>query len=567
MTIMLENLIFISVVIIMIPSLVQIVFRLILYQYLQSLTREVQKLIQNQSRGLQTNKVISTLERRFKLASSQLDQVNTPALIDQVYSQQKLKGLSLDQIDYFCRIIPNLLLAFGLIGTFVGITFNLYTLSQTLNQTNAADINALVEDLKQPLAGMSLAFITSLLGLFFSALLTIVNFKFNTTALKYDVLSALEDYLDNIYLPQVQGDNRLDKIVKKMVSQQDEFLTRFGDTVRTAVETSMGKVAQQISEGNKEVTDLARQVYERFTEAAGSISGAADKFETAIDEFTAKSQIFKEAAEIFSNSQFPDKLLTATDSLTQIEAKFSESVASLSNTTQSLELFVVEVAELGEEIKNLNQISSQVLALHQVNQTSLSEIIPQLQQGANSFRKAVTRLDKLEHNIIDKAENLQVIAVSLAEIKTIVDAQNTKINSTFTNVYQDIIDQKESLQVIAVSLAEIKTIVDAQNTRINSTFTNLSQQFDGNHQNLLQIVASGNSNLTQEYRNIGNVLLKGMSKQTAVNQDNLQKINKNLQQCIQYLNETKYEINQWRRTKNTLQSQPQDTIKDSFTHT
>jgi hypothetical protein len=203
-------------------------------------------------------------------------------------------------------------------------------------------------------------------------------------------------------------------------------------------------------------------------------------------------------------------------------------VASLSNTTQSLELFVVEVAELGEEIKNLNQISSQVLALHQVNQTSLSEIIPQLQQGANSFRKAVTRLDKLEHNIIDKAENLQVIAVSLAEIKTIVDAQNT---------------------------------------RINSTFTNLSQQFDGNHQNLLQIVASGNSNLTQEYRNIGNVLLKGMSKQTAVNQDNLQKINKNLQQCIQYLNETKYEINQWRRTKNTLQSQPQDTIKDSFTHT
>jgi hypothetical protein len=528
MTIMLENLIVISVVIIVIPSLVTIVFRLVLYQYLRGLTREVQRLIQNQSRGLQTNKVISTLERRFKLASSQLDQVNTAALIDQVYSQQKLKGLSLDQIDYFCRIIPNLLLAFGLIGTFVGITFNLYTLSQTLNQTNAADINALVEDLKQPLAGMSLAFITSLLGLFFSALLTIVNFKFNTTALKYHVLSALEDYLDNIYLPQVQGDNRLDKIVKKMVSQQDEFLTRFGDTVRTAVETSMGKVAQQISEGNKEVTDLARQVYERFTEAAGTISGAADKFETAIDEFTAKSQIFKEAAEIFSNSQFPDKLLTATDSLTQIEAKFSESVASLSNTTQSLELFVVEVAELGEEIKNLNQISSQVLALHQVNQTSLSEIIPQLQQGANSFRKAVTRLDKLEHNIIDKAENLQVIAVSLAEIKTIVDAQNT---------------------------------------RINSTFTNLSQQFDGNHQNLLQIVASGNSNLTQEYRNIGNVLLKGMSKQTAVNQDNLQKINKNLQQCIQYLNETKYEINQWRRTKNTLQSQPQDTIKDSFTHT
>jgi tetrahydromethanopterin S-methyltransferase subunit G len=567
MIIILENLIAVSVVIIVIPSLVTIVFRLVLYQYLRGLAREVQRLIQNQSQGLQTNKVISTLERRFKLASNQLDQVNTSALIDQVYSQQKLKGLSLDQIDYFCRIIPNLLLAFGLIGTFVGITFNLYTLSQTLNQTNAADINALVEDLKQPLAGMSIAFVTSLLGLFFSALLTIVNFKFNTSALKYHVLSALEDYLDNIYLPQVQGDNRLDKIVKKMVSQQDEFLTRFGDTVRTAVETSMAKVAQQIAEGNQEVTDLARQVYERFTEAAGTISGAADKLESSIHEFTATSQIFKESAEIFTDSHFPDKLLTASNSLTQIQENFSESAANLTNATQSLELFVIEVKELGEEIKVVNQNSSQVLELHQVNQTSLSEIIPQLQQGANSFRKAVTRLDKLEHNIIDKAESLQVIAVNLSELKTILDYQTTSINSTLTNVSQDILDKAESLQVITVNLAELKTTLDQQAAIINSTFTSISQQSDGNHQNLLKLIANGNSNLTKEYRNIGNVLLKGMSKQTTVNQDNLQNINKNLQHCIQYLNETKYEINQWRRTKNTLHSQPQDTIKDSFTHT
>lgn len=329
MTIILENLIAVSVVIIVIPSLVSTVFRLLLYQYLRGLAREVQRLIQNQSQGLQTNKVISTLERRFKLASNQLDQVNTSALIDQVYSQQKLKGLSLDQIDYFCRIIPNLLLAFGLIGTFVGITFNLYTLSQTLNQTNAADINALVEDLKQPLAG----------------------------------------------------------------------------------------------------------------------------------------------------------------------------------------------------------------------------------------------IDKLEHNIIDKAESLQVIAVSLSDLKTMIDYQTASINSTFTNVSQDIIDKAESLQVIAVNLAELKTIIDHQAASIDSAFTNMSEQFDGNHKNLLQIIASGNSNLTKEYHNIGNVLLKGMSKQTTVNQENLQKINKNLQLCIQYLNETKYEVNQWRRTKNTLQSQPQDPVKDGFTHT
>ena len=54
-----------------------------------------------------------------------------------------------------------------------------------------------------------------------------------------------------------------------MVSQQDEFLTNFGKTVREAVEQSMGKVAQQIADGNQETTYLARQVYEKFDKVHG----------------------------------------------------------------------------------------------------------------------------------------------------------------------------------------------------------------------------------------------------------------------------------------------------------
>lgn len=524
----LESLMMITFVIIVLPSIITILFRWALYQYLQNLAKEVQRLIHNKSRGLQETKIIATLERRFQRASSQLDQVNTAALIDQVYSQEKIKIFSLDQIDYFCRIMPNLLLAFGLIGTFFGITFNLYTLSQAINQTNAADISGLVEQLKKPLEGMSIAFVTSLTGLFFSAFLTIVNFKLNTGALKYQVLSSLEDYLDNIYLPQVQGDNRLDKIVNKMVSQQDEFLTRFGDTVRDAVEKSMGKVAQQIAAGNQEVTDLARQVYERFTDAAGTISAAASQFETAIYQLNAKLYIFKESAEIFERSQFPEKLSAATTNLTQTQERFSASAASLANTTQSLETFVIAVQELGAEIKVVNQTSSQVLELHQVNQNSLSEIIPQLQQGANSFRKAVNRLDKLEHNIIDKSESLQVIAAAL----------------------QELIDIGNSYAV-----------------EVNLAITNLSQQIDGNHQNLSELMASGNSTLATEYQTMGNLLLTGVSKQTAVNQDNLQNINTNLQECIQHLNDAKHEIYRWRQQEKTLPSAPPARITDSFTHT
>ena len=161
-------LIFIIFVLVIIPSIVTIFFRIALYRYLTDSADKVQVLIKRGIRGKQPE-IVEKLEQRFNEDSGKLEQMNTGALIDQIYSQEKVNGLTCEQIDHFCQILPNLLLAFGLLGTFSGITINLTALSQTINQTNASDVTSLVTELKQPLAGMSIAFTTSLTGLFFSA--------------------------------------------------------------------------------------------------------------------------------------------------------------------------------------------------------------------------------------------------------------------------------------------------------------------------------------------------------------------------------------------------------------
>lgn len=60
-------------------------------------------------------------------------------------------------------------------------------------------------------------------GIFFSAVLTVVNLIKNTSIAKYKFISVLEDYLDNIYLPKVQGNNRLDKAVDRLVFEFQDF--------------------------------------------------------------------------------------------------------------------------------------------------------------------------------------------------------------------------------------------------------------------------------------------------------------------------------------------------------
>ncbi|MFN6540244.1 MAG: hypothetical protein RM021_028390 [Nostoc sp. EkiNYC01] len=533
------ELIFLTLLFVVLPSIATVFYRFALYQHLISLEQKVRRLIDRGSPGLQP-KILDKLEQRFREASSKLDQVNTAALIDQVYSQEKVWGFSCEQIDYFCRILPNLLLAFGLLGTFIGITINLGTLSQTINQTNSANVSSLIAELKRPLEGMSIAFITSLTGLFFSMILTLFNWLRNTTFAKYRLISSLEDYLDNIYHPKVQGDTRLDKIVNRMVSQQDEFLSRFGDTVRDAVEKSIGSVAKQIAQGNKEAAELAKQVYERFYEAAGTISGAADEFEHAIAQLNKKSDVFKQSAEIFANSQFPQKLSAATGDLTTMQERFSQSAASLAETTKFIEAAIVEVQRCSQElttlavdIKNSNQTAIQVLDLHKKNQNSLGEIIPQLNHGANSFSTAINKLDKLEQEIVNKSETFTKL-VEL--VKNHTEQSNSAIEALGDRLILNLSQQ------IGSNNQQVKTIV----ANLEGLASQLGVKFDMSKSDFIDVIQNNNENFNTEYKNVSAMIVKGIIQQTEINKQGIEMLISNIQQFNKDVNDIKDEIHKLR---------------------
>ncbi len=534
------ELIILTLLFVVLPSITTIFYRLALHRHLINVEEKVRRLINRQPSGQQP-KIVDKLQERFKEASSNLDQVNTAALIDQIYSQEKVGGFTCEQIDYFCRILPNLLLAFGLLGTFFGITINLGTLSQTINQTNSTNVSGLLAELKKPLEGMSIAFITSLTGLFFSTVLTLFNWLKNTSFAKYRLISSLEDYLDNIYHPKVQGDTRLDKIVNKMVSQQDQFLTRFGSTMRQAIEEPMKSVVKEMKQGNEEARHLATQVYERFYEAAGTISAAANEFKHIIDELNKKSDVFKQSAEIFAKSQFPQKLSAATGDLATIQERFSQSATSLAETTKFIQQAVVEVQRcsgeltaLGLDIKNSNQTAIQVLELHQNNQNSLGEIIPQLKQGANSFSRAINKLDKLEKEIVSKSETF----TKLVEL--------VKNHTEQTNLAVETLGDRLILnlsQQIDYNNQQIKTVAN--------NFEGFANQFivkmDMSKSDFIDIIQNNNDKFNTEYKNVSAMIIKGIIQQTEINKQGIEMLISNVQQFNQDVNNIKNEISQLRQ--------------------
>lgn len=352
-------LVFLAIFLVILPTLVAILLRFCLYRHVKYLASKARRLLGGVKLE-STPKIITKLEQRLADSNLNPDQINTASVIEGAYMQEKFYflGLSLNCnfVDSLCRILPNLLLSFGLLGTFLGITFNLASLSQTITQVDINDVRNLVEELDRPLQGMGVAFTTSLIAIACSSLLTVINLFWNTNLVKASLLSSTEDYIDNIYLPKIQPVSSLEEAIGQFSQDFDGMVHKLGDTIE-----------------------------ESMTKAFIKIQNSATTFE--------------QAAQVLDNSRFPEKLASATNNLAIAQNQFSQSSLVLQNSTQSFEHNLDSMQKLTKRFLELNQkvnkIDQQYAHLVNLNQEKniieqsglkeiqqeLSKIVKQIKQG------------------------------------------------------------------------------------------------------------------------------------------------------------------------------------------
>lgn len=351
-------LIILAIFLVILPTFIAVLLRYSLYRHLTSLTNKTKKLLA----GINLEyfpKIIQKLEHRFSQTNVNLEQINSIAVIEGEYSQEKFYflGLSLgcEFIDNALQILPNLLLSFGLLGTFLGITFNLANLSQTITQIDINDVNNLVSELNAPLQGMGVAFTTSLVAIACSSLLTVINLLWNTKLAKTHLLSQLEDYIDNVYLPKIQPISSLEGAIERFGNDFQQMVHQLGATIETSI-----------------------------TKAFGRIETSANSFERA--------------ANAIDNSGFPERLATATNDLAIAQNQFSQSSLVLQKSTQSFDHNLVSIQKLTKRFLDLNQqihkiegqyhqlvnLNQQKNAIEQANMQEIQQELSRLIDKLNS---------------------------------------------------------------------------------------------------------------------------------------------------------------------------------------
>jgi DNA repair exonuclease SbcCD ATPase subunit len=580
------HLIFLTLILVIIPSIAAGILRYSLYRHLTDSANKVTRLLTSQTSRGQQPKIVEILERRFREASQQLEKVNTIALIDGIYTQEKFTFFNLslrcEQWDYFCNVLPNLLLAFGLLGTFFGITGNLYDLSQTIDKAQG-DINGLVTQLQAPLQNMGIAFITSLMAIAFSSLLTVVNLRCNTNLAKSLFITSLEDYLDNIFQPTIEGKTRLDKSIDSMVKQQEEFLTRFHEKVGQVLEQTIGNAANKMVSANQNFQNNVDSLVSRFQDVSGSLAASTDSFQQST--FTLKEQI-QAVTKIVPQVQQSSQKLENGSTIFQLAAnkieqsKFSENLENLTaNLATTQKSFAQSTEFLGNQVTKIADSHQQAVQLAEQVYSQLQEASQKLQYSAMGFVEASQTIQ--QSDFADKlaiaTKELAVIPTQFQESTAILHQSIPSLNKAIAVINKsankniNLVEQVNSLNQHSTQILEssdkrieletasfdriqleLNKIVSTLNRHSTQIFESSSQKleletasFDRIQVELNQIVSTLNQHQEQvnlSMEKFGGRLLASFEQKTDTHTQKLQLVGDKLEQYSIHLNETKSEL-------------------------
>lgn len=200
--------------------------------------------------------------------------VNSQAIIEANF-QAHLKGLLVGE--RFVKASVGLLIILGLVGTFLGLTLSIGELvalvSQDMDDASMAT-QSLTAGLTEALAGMSVAFSTSLFGILAAIVMTFVNVFISTGDARMALVAELETFLDNVVLAKVKGESGaglgLDQVVTGFghsVAHLHEAVSRFEYALQTFAENT-----RDFGEFNLHLKDNIQRMSLAFSDLRSALS-------------------------------------------------------------------------------------------------------------------------------------------------------------------------------------------------------------------------------------------------------------------------------------------------------
>ena len=207
-------------------------------------------------------------------------ETNTPAIINSAITNNLHFYLLCER---FLNNSVSLFVTMGLLGTFLGLSLSVSSLSQLLGSTadwqNA--LNNMGSGLLSALSGMGVAFYTSLFGVGCSIILTILRTIFNPESIRQELENEMELWLDHRTAPRLNTDRVKDD--SELIRRMAGGLNNAADAMSTSLAESTEALLRSM-DGFSATVDSFNKGVRDFSEFDYNLRGTVERMDVAVRE-------------------------------------------------------------------------------------------------------------------------------------------------------------------------------------------------------------------------------------------------------------------------------------------
>lgn len=431
--------------------LVALIVNILIKIKYRSIAKHLESRQQRRS-GVFKNELLNRIVQDYKAASiSPYSDVNTQAIIEKTFMDDLRIYLMGETL---VKRSVSILIVLGLLGTFIGLTISVSELVAVLLPGSGAagslDWTLILEKLAGAAKGMGAAFITSLVGIAFSVILTVLFIVLDCEDEKNKLMVNIEEYLDNVISVAIAKDKETEYTILNRILR-DTFID-FGNKIETSLKDTVNEF------GNK-LTNVVMDV----SLSSQTLDNTIDRFDSCLVNFAGSVKDF---------SDFNTNLRNNVEMMDVSFIKMAESMASsanlIKNNYDAIEKFSTDVKSAATEMSSFNQ-----------------KVVDDMQALVEQVDKSVYAVNKLSAVMTESAET---------NSRTIENVQDAFVTS-FTEVNTEITQmaQKTGEVFSKIMLDSSAEISDLLGKTINDALLNMDKiikQFDGNQKILAETIAA-----------------------------------------------------------------------------
>lgn len=432
--------------------------------YYDNLNKDVRSSISSEQEVYFESEELNRIVNRFKKSTeSGTDNINTQVIIEKNLNDKYIK------LESIVKLIPAMLIALGLLGTFLGLTLAIFDTKTALG--GITSINKFTSEMQAPISSMSTAFWTSIFGVSTSMIL-----NFNIDAMKHQknrFYNELEDYLDN-------------EIFAQHAKTFNTIFEEFSKTVKITMLTLTSEMTNLFKDGVEELVSKINSSSIDLTESANGLQEYTKEFKTLVETFDNTVHSFEAPVASFNKSV--SEFVVASDNLSiSVEKGFRDFVYSAENLDKSM-------IDLSSDIDSSFESMSRSM---DVSLDNLSANLGQCFTGiTRNFESSMDGLrDTLDDGLIGISSAMTSNAQSTLEAAATMKDESSNMIDNQDNIKDLIVEIRRNNELNSREISKQSLAMIEQSKNLDESL----QDFSRSAQNIPLYVAERFSHVLKDY--------------------------------------------------------------------